>query len=125
MQSMMGDSLHYRNVTSVFQYHPDLVAFQVDQCPGDKEFQECLEDHSGKTTRAYHAIDFSDIDFKGDSASRIVLRLYVSRKLVKHTLPIIDRCCRLNGRKISYDGVDDIKRISCDISKEEFLKVSL
>ena len=45
--------------------------------------------------------------------------------MITHTFPKIDRCCKineLNGRNIEYDGIDNLDRITCDISKTEFIE---
>ena len=42
--------------------------------------------------------------------------------MITHTFPEIDRCCKLNGRRVQFDGIDQIDRIDCDIPKEEFLE---
>ena len=42
--------------------------------------------------------------------------------MIDHTLPKIDRCCKLNGGEVKYDGIDNIQRIDCNISQKEFLE---
>ena len=45
---------------------------------------------------------------------------------IAHTLPKLDRCCKLDetasSEPLHFTGKDDIKRISCDIDKREFLR---
>ena len=45
---------------------------------------------------------------------------------IAHTLPKLDRCCKLDetasSEPLHFTGKDGIKRISCDIDKREFLR---
>ena len=68
---------------------------------------------------AFSKIDFEDFIFSNNSADILILNLNL-KNMIGHTFPKIDRCCKLNNRKIEYDGIDNMKRIDCNISKEEF-----
>ena len=72
-----------------------------------------------KKKSVYSKIDFADLIFSNESDDTIILNLEDSLK-IDHTFPIIDRCCKLNGRNIIYDGIDNMKRINCDLSQKEF-----
>ena len=77
-------------------------------------------------------IDFSKIQIHNDdfnaSSTLILLRTRnVKSGKITHTRKQIDRCCRSSGwekdvNQISFGGKDNIERISCDISKEAFLR---
>ena len=68
---------------------------------------------------AFSKIDFEDFVVSNNSTDVMILNLDLKNKM-DHTFPKIDRCCKINNRKIEYDGIDDMKRINCNISKEEF-----
>ena len=68
---------------------------------------------------AFSKIDFDDFVVSNNSADVMILNLNL-KNMIDHTFPKIDRCCKLKNRKIEYDGIDNMKRIDCDVSKEEF-----
>ena len=68
---------------------------------------------------AFSKIDFEDFVVSNDSADVMILNLNL-KNMIDHTFPKIDRCCKLKDRRIEYDGIDNMKRIDCDVSKEEF-----
>ena len=68
---------------------------------------------------AYSRIDFKDFVVTNNSADIMILNLNL-KTMINHTFPKIDRCCKLNNKKIEFDGIDNMKRIDCNISKEEF-----
>ena len=68
---------------------------------------------------AYSRIDFKDFVVTNNSADIMILNLNL-KTMMNHTFPKIDRCCKLNNKKIEFDGIDNMKRIDCNISKEEF-----
>ena len=74
--------------------------------------------------RAFSKIDFDDLestdDSMGNQKNGIIINLKLKHK-VSHTFLAIDRCCRRNGRKLSYDNFDNILRIPCNISATDFL----
>ena len=73
---------------------------------------------------AYSKIDFGDLILSKNLDESILLNIKKS-DMITHTFPKIDRCCKvneLNGRNIEYDGIDNLDRIRCDISKNEFLE---
>ena len=73
---------------------------------------------------AYSKIDFGDLILSKNLDESILLNIKKS-DMITHTFPNIDRCCKvneLNGRNIEYDGIDNLDRIRCDISKNEFLE---
>ena len=43
------------------------------------------------------------------------------KNMIDHTFPKIDRCCKLENRRIEFDGIDNMRRIDCDVSKKEFV----
>jgi hypothetical protein len=68
-------------------------------------------------------IDFIDIQESEDPNDYILIKLDpLLAHLISHSLPKIDRCCKLNGEKVTYDGIDSFKRISCNIAEEDFTK---
>ena len=92
-----GNKMNYVKLTEL-----DIVAFQP---------------HLGI---AFSKIDFADLVVSNNSADVMILNLNL-KKMIHHTFPKIDRCCKLNNRKVEYDGIDNMKRIDCDISKDEFI----
>ena len=73
---------------------------------------------------AYSKIDFADFITSKNSDDIIELNIEKTH-MITHTLPKIDRCCKvneLNGRNIEYDGIDNMERIECDISKNDFVE---
>ena len=78
----------------------------------------------------HKSIDFSNILFDDDTIqepSNIIIVLIRKSHTdgIVHSLPVIDRCCKWSGwdvdvRKLKFDGRDETKRISCDISKPNF-----
>ena len=67
----------------------------------------------------YTKIDFSDFIPSNNSEEALILNLNLSN-MIEHTFPKIDRCCKTNGKNIDYDGIDNIKRIDCNISRKYF-----
>ena len=80
----------------------------------------------------HKSIDFSNILFDDDTIqepSNIIIVLIRKSHTdgIVHSLPVIDRCCKWSGwdvdvRKLKFDGRDETRRISCDISKPTFLQ---
>ena len=68
---------------------------------------------------AFSKIDFEDFVLSNNPADVMILNLNL-KNMIDHTFPKIDRCCKLNNRRIEFDGIDNMKRIDCDVSKEEF-----
>jgi hypothetical protein len=50
------------------------------------------------------------------------LKLKLDSKFIFHTWPTLDRCCKLHGKSVIYDGIDNIPRIPCDMSRGDFYK---
>ena len=75
---------------------------------------------SGKT---FSRIDFDDFESSNFAAKNqeqsIIINLRLKEK-VRHTFPTIDRCCRLDGRILKYDHFDNMIRMPCNISSEDF-----
>ena len=71
--------------------------------------------------RIYSRLDFTDILPSTNSDDVVILNLNLNH-LISHTLPKIDRCCKLKNGEVKYDGFDNIDRISCNISKKAFFK---
>ena len=70
----------------------------------------------------YSKVDFTDIVTSTNPADVIILNLNLNQ-MIDHTLPKINQCCKLNGaREVKYDGIDNIQRIDCNISQNEFLE---
>ena len=67
----------------------------------------------------YTKIDFSDFIPSNNSEDGIILNLKLSN-MIDHTFPKVDRCCKTIGKNIDYDGIDNIKRIDCNISRKNF-----
>ena len=67
----------------------------------------------------YSSIDFADFVISYESGDTLILNLLESYKIF-HTFPKIDRCCKLNGGNVEYDGIDNMERIKCNISKKKF-----
>ena len=73
---------------------------------------------------AYSKIDFADFIVSKNSDDIIVLNIEKPH-MITHTFPKIERCCKVNefnGRNIEYDGIDNLDRIKCDISKNDFIE---
>ena len=69
----------------------------------------------------YSKIDFTDMITSTNPSDIVILNLNLNQ-MIDHTLPKIDRCCKLNGGEVKYDGIDNIQRIDCNIPKNEFLE---
>ncbi len=76
------------------------------------------EDCPQNRNKTFSNLDFSEVVFDAKNPSKVVIKL--ASKNVLHTLPKLDRCCKLNGRTVNFDGVDNVRRISCDIPPKEF-----
>ena len=70
---------------------------------------------------AFSQIDLIDIETSKNTGDILILNLKLN-KFIEHTFPEINRCCKLNGRKIKYDGIDNVKRINCHMPKKEFIE---
>ena len=71
--------------------------------------------------KLYSVIDFADFEESDNLNDTIIINLGLPNQ-IKHRFPIVDRCCKSHGRKITYDNIDNMERISCDISKDKFKK---
>ena len=69
----------------------------------------------------YSKIDFTDMITSTNPSDIVILNLNLNQ-MIDHTLPKIDRCCKLNSEEIHYDGNDNIQRIDCNMSQKEFLE---
>ena len=69
----------------------------------------------------FSKMDFSDLKASNNTDDYVIINLNMNQ-MITHTFPEIDRCCKLNGRRVQFDGIDQIDRIDCDIPKEEFLE---
>ena len=67
----------------------------------------------------YFKIDFTDFIPSKKSDDTIILNIEDSSKIY-HSFPKIDRCCKLNAKNVEYDGIDNMKRIDCNLSQKEF-----
>ena len=72
-----------------------------------------------KPMLAYSKIDFADFKPTNKSDDTIIINLENSHNIY-HTFPKIDRCCKMNGKRIKYDGIDNMERIKCDMPQNEF-----
>ena len=70
---------------------------------------------------SFSKIDFADIVSSSDPTDVVILNLNLNQ-MIHHTFPKIDQCCKLNGGKVKYDGIDNIKRIDCNMSQKEFFE---
>ena len=68
---------------------------------------------------SYSKIDFADFVPTNNSENVIILNLILSHNIY-HTFPKIDKCCKLNGKNVEYDSIDNIKRIDCKMPRKEF-----
>ena len=84
-----------------------------------KKNQITAQDSASGTT--YSVIDFDDFQDSNDDTHYVMINLNEIGS-IHHTFPPIDRCCKANGRTIKYDNIDNVRRIDCNISKEEFKK---
>ena len=74
-----------------------------------------------KQKLVYSSIDFADFVLSNASGNNLILNLLESHKIF-HTFPKIDRCCKLDGGIVEYDGIDNMERIQCNMSKNEFTR---
>ena len=72
-----------------------------------------------KQMLAYSKIDFADFIPSNESDDTIILNLGNSHN-IHHTFPNIDRCCKLIEKNVKFDGIDNMDRINCDMSQDEF-----
>ncbi len=84
-----------------------VVAFQIEN---QNDSSKICEMEQLRKSQFFKTIDFKNIVVDPKSKSSLVLSLHASKELVKHTLPPIDRCCKLSGRSVTYDGVDKFQR---------------
>ena len=68
----------------------------------------------------FSKIDFDDLESADIKKDGLIINLKLKHK-VRHTFLPIDRCCRRNGRKLSYNNFDNIMRIPCNLSANDFL----
>ena len=67
----------------------------------------------------YSKIDFADFVPSNYSEDVIILNLKNNHN-IDHTFQKIDKCCKLNGKNVEYDGIDNMERIDCKMSRKEF-----
>ena len=67
----------------------------------------------------YSKIDFADFVPSNYSQDVIILNLKLNHSIY-HTFQEIDKCCKLNGKNVEYDGIDNIERIDCKMPRKEF-----
>ncbi len=105
-----------------FKKKQEIVAFSHLMQPPNEESNACATencDPSNNDITAFATIDFADL--VPNKSGRVVIRTEPDSKKIMHTLPKLDRCCKLNGKVPWYDGFDNFKRMSCnDISPENF-----
>ena len=94
--------------------HGNVLATNIDEM---KTFEITATDTASGT--AYSVIDFDDFQDSVDDTDIILINLNEVQN-IQHTFPTIDRCCKTNGRMIKYDKIDNVQRIHCNISKNEF-----
>ena len=75
-----------------------------------------------KQMLVYSKIDFADFILSNKSDDTIVLNLENTHN-IHHTFPKIDRCCKMIEKNVKYDGIDNMERINCDISQDEFTEI--
>ena len=77
--------------------------------------------HEEPSGRSFLSIDFNEFESTQLEEQKIVIKLKLTDRI--HAFhPKIDRCCKFNGRKLKYDNIDNIERVSCDISRPIFYK---
>ena len=69
--------------------------------------------------KLYSVIDFADFEESDSSNDSIIINLGLPNQ-IKHRFPVVDRCCKSKEQTITYDNIDNMERISCNISKDEF-----
>ena len=69
--------------------------------------------------RLFSQIDFADFEHTENKHNSVVLNLHFPSKIF-HSFPPIDRCCKSNGKSSEFDRIDNMQRISCDITKDIF-----
>ena len=77
-----------------------------------------LEKSNGHT---YSEFDFSDLEMMEDTNDSIILNLKLRDK-IHHSFQVLDRCCKFKEKSLRYDKIDNMNRISCNITKDEFLQ---
>ena len=76
-----------------------------------------------RSGKVYSEIDFNDLEnieaYENKQDSGLTINLKMPEK-IRHTFPPIDRCCQSNGKRIKFDGIDNMERIHCNISSKLF-----
>ena len=67
----------------------------------------------------YSKIDFADFVPSNYSQDVIILNLKLNHSIY-HTFQEIDKCCKLNGKNVEYDGIDNMEQIDCKMPRKEF-----
>ena len=67
----------------------------------------------------YSKLDFADIVPSNHAEDAIILNLNLNHS-IHDTFPKIDKCCKLNGKNIEYNGIDNMERIDCKMPRKEF-----
>ena len=67
----------------------------------------------------FTSIDFIDFVPSQEVRDEIVINLSLKNQ-IHHTFPKIDRCCKFSMPNIEFDGIDNMERINCDMSQEDF-----
>ncbi len=111
-----------RSLEEFFQENPSFAAIKVsseNSCDNPRISINDCEENELKTCLT--KLDFKNLVHK--QGSKIIINLNPkSKNKISHTLDPVDRCCKLNGRKVAFDGIDDFPRIPCDVDKESFEK---
>lgn len=71
--------------------------------------------------RHFSSIDFADFKKSTKIDHKVIINLTLKTN-VFHTLPKINQCCVFNNKSLKYDGLNNLKRINCNISQEDFVR---
>ena len=110
------------NFDAMFKNSPSVVAFSFEQDSISRQHCSDTSACNVDSSKSYKSIDF--VDFIPDKSFALAIRIQVGSKKVRHTLTPIDRCCKLQGRKVRYDGVDDFKRYAIFVPENRGGKVN-
>ena len=73
------------------------------------------------TNQTFSKVDFYDFKSSSNPDDKIMINLQMKNKIY-HTFPKIDRCCKPKGNILKFDGIDNMDRIFCNITKANFKK---
>ena len=77
--------------------------------------------HEEPSGRAFLSIDFNELEPTHLEGQKLVIKLKLTDRIYDFH-PKTNRCCKFNGRKLKYDNIDNMERVSCNISRKIFHK---